>query len=145
MRAWGSCTKVLVAGSMPCMPATKMKSPARAPRLQVPSAFMAPGGSRVLTPFGEGDCARQKLEAIAIAVTPAKPNRCSIAYSSIWAERNVAIFVYHFERFFADLEKLQRMFRFGAHPSRMHMRAAGITDRDGAPWLRLAFDHKHDS
>src|SRR6516164_3126426 len=85
MRAWGSCTKVLLAGSMPCMPATKMKSPARAPTLQVPCAFMAPGGSRVLTPLGDADCARQKLDDIAIAATPARPNRCSIGYYSIWA------------------------------------------------------------
>src|SRR4051812_32736196 len=43
---------------MPCMPATKTKSPALTPRLQVPSALMAPGGLSVLTPFGDGDCAK---------------------------------------------------------------------------------------
>src|SRR5262245_34567523 len=53
MRACGSCTNVLVAGSTPCMPATKTKSPALAPRLQVPTALIAPAGSSVLTSFGD--------------------------------------------------------------------------------------------
>src|SRR5580704_4579348 len=69
IRAWGSCTNVLVAGSTPCIPATKTKSPALAPRLQVPSALMAPGGLSVLTPFGDGDCAKPTPDTIAAAVT----------------------------------------------------------------------------
>src|SRR5215510_13160330 len=77
-RAWGSCTNVLVAGSTPCMPATKTKSPALAPRLQVPSALIAPGGLSVFTPFGEGACAKLKLDAMAIAVTQAKASRGNI-------------------------------------------------------------------
>jgi hypothetical protein len=64
---------------------------------------MAPGGSRVLTPFGDADCARQKLDAIAIAAAPARPNRCNIGYSSIWAWRKPRFFVYHFARFFLEL------------------------------------------
>src|SRR5689334_3099159 len=68
-RPSGSATSLLVAGSTPCMPATKTKSPARAPRLQVPSALMAPGGLSVRTPLGEGggDCASAALEAMASA------------------------------------------------------------------------------
>src|SRR6478609_11505299 len=60
MRACGSCTKLLVTGSTPCIPATKTKSPALTPKLQVPSALMAPGGLRVLTPFGDVDCANAR-------------------------------------------------------------------------------------
>jgi hypothetical protein len=41
---------VLLEGSMPRMPATNTKSPARAPRLQVPVGAMAPSGDRILTP-----------------------------------------------------------------------------------------------
>jgi hypothetical protein len=78
MRACGSCTKALVAGSMPCMPATKTKSPALAPRLQVPSALMAPGGSSVLTPFGDCAWARAKLVARAIAGKQGRARRCNI-------------------------------------------------------------------
>src|SRR5215831_12531786 len=67
MRAWGSSTSLLVARSMPCMPAMKMKSPARAPRLQVPTALMAPGGLSVLTPLGESERAGTRLVASEIA------------------------------------------------------------------------------
>src|SRR5262249_57391937 len=63
-----------------CMPATKTKSPALAPRLHVPSALMAPGGLRVLTPVGEGACAKLRLDAMAIAVMQAKTSR-----GNIWA------------------------------------------------------------
>src|SRR5262249_6418563 len=52
---------------MPCMPAMKMKSPARAPRLQVPAALMAPGGLSVLTPLGESERAGTRLVASEIA------------------------------------------------------------------------------
>src|SRR6516165_2937391 len=62
------------------MPATKTKSPALAPRLHVPSALMAPGGLSVLTPFGEGACAKLTLDAMAIAAMQAKTNR-----GNIWA------------------------------------------------------------
>src|SRR5262249_49185841 len=68
IRAWGSSTSLLVAGSMPCIPATKIKSPARAPRLQVPTALIAPGGSSVLTPLGESECAETRLVASEIAL-----------------------------------------------------------------------------
>src|SRR5262249_3747924 len=57
------------------MPATKTKSPALAPRLQVPSVLIAPGGLRVLTLFGEGACARLTLDAMAIAVVNEKAAR----------------------------------------------------------------------
>src|SRR5262245_37890092 len=57
MRASSPATRVLVFGSMPRMPATKMKSPARVPRLHVPVGLMAPSGASVLTPLGEVDCA----------------------------------------------------------------------------------------
>src|SRR5215831_11981208 len=87
IRASGSCTNVLVAGSTPCMPATKTKSPALAPRLHVPSALIAPGGLRVLTPFGEGACAKPTLDAMAIAVMQGKASR-----GNIWAP--------HLERLF---------------------------------------------
>src|SRR6516164_2477723 len=62
------------------MPATKTKSPALAPRLHVPSALMAPGGLSVLTPFGEGACAKLTLDAMAIAAMQAKTSR-----GNIWA------------------------------------------------------------
>src|SRR5262245_66009034 len=62
------------------MPATKTKSPALAPRLQVPSALIAPGGLSVLTPFGEGACAKLTLDAMTIAVMQAKTSR-----GNIWA------------------------------------------------------------
>jgi hypothetical protein len=38
------------------MPAMKMKSPARVPRLHVPVGLMAPGGDNVFTPFGDTGC-----------------------------------------------------------------------------------------
>src|SRR5262245_37878552 len=75
--AGGSVTMRLVAGSMPGMPATKTKSPARAPRLQVPSAFMLPGGARVLTP--SGDYAKAQLDAITIAIKQTTANRCNMS------------------------------------------------------------------
>src|SRR5262249_12170637 len=62
------------------MPATKTKSPALAPRLQVPSVLIAPGGLSVLTPFGEGACAKPTLDAMASAVMQAKTRR-----GHIWA------------------------------------------------------------
>src|SRR5215831_3571100 len=62
------------------MPATKTKSPALAPRLHLPSALIAPGGLSVLTPFGEGACAKLTLDAMAIAAMQAKTNR-----GNIWA------------------------------------------------------------
>src|SRR5262245_44796852 len=60
---------------MPCIPATKTKSPARAPRLQVPSALIEPVGLSVLTPFG--DCAKLRLDATANG-TQACASRCNI-------------------------------------------------------------------
>src|ERR1700716_1733598 len=80
IRAWGSCTSVSVAGSMPCMPATKTKSPALVPRLQVPSALMAPGGLSVLTPLGDGDCAEPEPDPRTAAVTKRKASRCNILF-----------------------------------------------------------------
>src|SRR5215470_9101914 len=77
-RARGSCTNLLVAGSMPCMPATKTKSPALAPRLHVPSVLIAPVGLSVLTPFGEGVCAKLRLDATAIAVMQGRASRCNM-------------------------------------------------------------------
>src|SRR4051812_11337980 len=65
---------------MPCMPATKTKSPALTPRLQVPSALMAPGGLSVLTPFGDGDCATPGLDAITNAATQESASRCNMRY-----------------------------------------------------------------
>jgi len=53
MRASGSGTSVFVRGSMPRMPATNTKSPARVPRLQGPVGVRAPGGARGLTPRPE--------------------------------------------------------------------------------------------
>src|SRR5262245_56712830 len=43
------------------------KSPALTPKLQVPSALMAPGGLRVLTPFGDVDCAKPRPAMATIA------------------------------------------------------------------------------
>src|SRR5262245_5166896 len=60
------------------MPGTKTKSPALAPRLHVPSVLIAPGGLSVLTPLGEGACAKPRLDAMAIAVTQAKASRGNI-------------------------------------------------------------------
>src|SRR3981189_445680 len=80
IRAWGACPSVLVAGSMPCIPATKTKSPALVPRLQVPSALMAPGGLSVFTPLGEGDCAEPGPDTSTAAVTPRKASRCNILF-----------------------------------------------------------------
>src|SRR5213592_3448958 len=65
---------------MPCMPATKMKSPALAPRLQVPSALIAPGGSSVLAPFGDCECAEPRLAAKRSAATTAR-GRCRNIFS----------------------------------------------------------------
>src|SRR3977135_3608588 len=64
---------------MPCIPATKTKSPALAPRLHVPSVLMAPGGLSVLTPFGDGDCAKPRLETMAIAVAQGRTSSCNIS------------------------------------------------------------------
>src|SRR5437016_9780074 len=59
MRASAPSTNLLLAGSTPCMPATKMKSPARAPTLHVSfPVLIAPDGLSVLTPLGEGDWAK---------------------------------------------------------------------------------------
>src|SRR5437764_8681056 len=59
MRASAPSTNLLLAGSTPCMPATKMKSRARAPTLHVSfPVLIAPGGLSVLTPLGEGDWAK---------------------------------------------------------------------------------------
>src|SRR4029078_9601847 len=66
---------------MPCMPATNTKSPALTPRLHVPSALMAPGGSSVLTPFGEVDCARPRPGARASAVRNSNAARVIIQAS----------------------------------------------------------------
>src|SRR5256885_1824136 len=44
-RASSPATSVLVFGSMPRMPATNTKSPARVPRLQVPVGLIAPLGA----------------------------------------------------------------------------------------------------
>ena len=74
MRALGSSTNVLVAGSTPCMPATKTKSPALTPRLQVPSALMAPGGLSVFTRLGCDDCAL-RLAAATSTSTPGSISR----------------------------------------------------------------------
>jgi hypothetical protein len=46
-----------------------------------PSALIAPGGLRVLTPFGDCDCANSRAKAIINAVTPARTNRCNIGHS----------------------------------------------------------------
>src|SRR5262249_21272855 len=53
IRASSPDTSVLVDGSMPRMPATNTKSPARLPSPQGPVGWIAPGGAKVLTPFGE--------------------------------------------------------------------------------------------
>src|ERR1700730_10142833 len=68
---------------MPCMPATKTKSPALAPRLHVPSALIAPAGLSVLTPFGEGACAKPRLDARAIALTQGRASRSNIGHPVI--------------------------------------------------------------
>src|SRR5437879_5429955 len=57
MRASSPATSVLVLGSMPRMPATNTKSPARVPRFHVPVVLMPPSGESVFTPPGEVDCA----------------------------------------------------------------------------------------
>src|SRR5262249_55717176 len=54
MKAWRTrasspSTSVLVAGSMPRMPATNTKSPARAPTLHVAVGAIAPGGDRIFS------------------------------------------------------------------------------------------------
>ena len=54
MRASSPATSVLVLASMPRMPATNTKSPARVARCQVPVGLMAPSGDSVRTPAGEG-------------------------------------------------------------------------------------------
>src|SRR5262249_32926130 len=46
-RASSPSTSALVAGSMPRIPATNTKSPARAPRLHGPVGAMAPDGDRI--------------------------------------------------------------------------------------------------
>src|SRR5580700_12286386 len=46
MRASSPSTSLLVAESMPRMPATNTKSPARTPRLHGPVGLIAPGGDR---------------------------------------------------------------------------------------------------
>src|SRR5262245_7593989 len=51
-RASSPATSVLVAGSMPRMPATKTKSPARAPSAHGPVGRIAPAGASVCTPCG---------------------------------------------------------------------------------------------
>src|SRR5262249_12877105 len=48
-----SGTSVLVAGSMPRMPATNTKSPARVPSAHGPVGRIAPPGDRICTPPGE--------------------------------------------------------------------------------------------
>src|SRR6476620_1011830 len=78
MRACGSCTKLLVTGSTPCIPATKTKSPALTPKLQVPSALMAPGGLRVLTPLGDVDWAKPSPGVIASVARHRRARRVSI-------------------------------------------------------------------
>src|SRR6185312_6950884 len=50
-RASSPATSVLFFGSMPRMPATNTKSPARAPTLHVPVGAMAPAGDSSLTAF----------------------------------------------------------------------------------------------
>src|SRR5262249_41772493 len=52
------------------------------PGAETPSALIAPGGLSVLTPFGEGACAKLKLDAMAIAVTQARASR-----GNIWLPR----------------------------------------------------------
>src|SRR5690348_385342 len=52
-RASSPATWVLVAGSMPRIPATKTKSPARAPSAHGPVGRIAPAGASVRTPIGE--------------------------------------------------------------------------------------------
>src|SRR5262249_10429632 len=54
IRASSPWTSVLVLGSMPRIPATKTKSPARAPTSHVPVLLIAPSGASVFTPLGEG-------------------------------------------------------------------------------------------
>src|SRR5262249_34381202 len=51
-RASSPATSVLVAGSIPRMPATKTKSPARAPSAHGRAARPRPAGASVFTPFG---------------------------------------------------------------------------------------------
>src|ERR1700724_1512539 len=53
IRGSSPSTSALLCGSMPRMPATKMKSPARVPTLQVPVGRMPPVGDRTFTPFGD--------------------------------------------------------------------------------------------
>src|SRR5215472_11482605 len=93
--ACGSRTMALVAGSMPGMPARNTKSPALAPRLQVPSALKALGGASVLTPgvatpLGGGAWARLGLDAMTMvmAAAAASAGRCHIVRSP---SRDVAI------------------------------------------------------
>src|SRR5215470_9698665 len=52
-RAASLATSVFVSGSMPRMPATKTKSPARAPSAHGPVGRIAPAGASVFTPCGE--------------------------------------------------------------------------------------------
>src|SRR3954467_12960115 len=80
MRLSGSATSLLVAGSTPCMPARNTRSPARAPRLHVPSVLMDPEGLSVLTPLGDGDRAKAKLAGNARAAERLNrhPSRFSI-------------------------------------------------------------------
>src|SRR5262245_34403276 len=89
MRASSPCTSVLVLGSMPRMPATKTKSPARVPRFHVPVVLMAPSGASVLTPWGEDDWANTAVAAPInmVAATRAKPRMqappsCSLCLQS---------------------------------------------------------------
>src|SRR5687768_18499987 len=62
-RASSPGTNVFVFGSIPRMPATNTKSPARVPRFHVPVGLIAPAGASVLTPAGESDCADTTVAA----------------------------------------------------------------------------------
>jgi hypothetical protein len=53
------------------------KSPALAPRLHVPSVLIAPAGLSVLTPFGEGACAKLRLDATASRLHGARQLPCA--------------------------------------------------------------------
>src|SRR4051812_299252 len=63
---------------MPCIPATKMKSPALLAILQVPSVLIAPVGLRVWTPLGDCDCAKPLSDIRVIAIRQARASRCGI-------------------------------------------------------------------
>src|SRR5262245_36847144 len=141
MRACGSSTSLLVAGSTPCMPATKMKSPALAPRRQVPSALMAPAGSSVLTPFGHSPGPNPNLPlkrqlprqeeicTVRLVRLALHPSRFGCAEDVGLRRQHHLVKVLREHRRGEELDRAQRfladILKIVAHRRRQHLHAAG--------------------